>query len=129
MFTDVYRTEPYSHEYHIVTVKYHAHIDAKNKTRHALDSIDTMELVDINEMNTPFTALLRQLINELELREPWRTEINDTIQKIALAETQGELEDVLDSLEERLRDEDVLEYRLFLNAIQKAKEEYNKEEQ
>jgi dsDNA-specific endonuclease/ATPase MutS2 len=59
----------------------------------------------------------------LEMREEFERFYN--VQRALL----GELEDVLDSLEERLRDEDVLEYRLFLNAIQKAKEEYNKEGQ
>jgi hypothetical protein len=131
VITDVYRAEPYSHEYHIVKATYHAEIDEKGEARHVLDGIETMEEVDIDEVNTSFTSLLQQLVmNELEeMREPWRTEINDAIMRLAFAETQGELEEELENLEARLRSEPILEYIVFLDAIRRAKEEYSKKEQ
>ncbi|MCI4409492.1 MAG: hypothetical protein JHC26_10410, partial [Thermofilum sp.] len=65
--TDIYRAEPYSSEYHIVKVTYHVEIDEEGIMKHGLDSIDTIEEVNTNEVDTPFTYKLEQRIsNELD---------------------------------------------------------------
>lgn len=128
--TDIYRAEPYSSEYHIVKVTYHVDISEEGIMKHGLDSIDTIEEVNTNEVDTPFTYKLEQRIsNELdEMREPWRTQIEETILRLAYAEEQGELDDKLKELETKLRKELTLENIIFLEAIEQTKKEYDEAE-
>jgi hypothetical protein len=125
--TDIYRAEPYSSEYHIVKVTYHVDIDEEGIVRHGLDSIETIEEVNTNEVDTPFTFKLQQRVfDELdEMREPWRTEIEEAILRLAFAETQGALDDELKELEAKLRKELTLENIIFLEAIEQTKKEYD----
>ena len=123
--TDIYRAEPYSSEYHLVKVTYHVDIDEEGIMKHGLDSIETLEEVNMNEVDTPFTFKLQQRIfNELdEMREPWRTEIEEAILRLAYAETQGALDDELEELGAKLRKELTLENIVFLEAIEQTKKE------
>jgi len=125
--TDIYRAEPYSSEYHLVKVTYHVDIDEEGIMKHGLDSIETLEEVNMNEVDTPFTFKLQQRIfNELdEMREPWRTEIEEAILRLAYAETQGALDDELEELGAKLRKELTLENIVFLEAIEQTKKEYD----
>jgi nuclear transport factor 2 (NTF2) superfamily protein len=125
--TDVYRAEPYSSEYHLVKVTYHVEIDEQGIMKYGLDNIETIEEVNINEVDTPFTFKLQQrLFDELdEMRNPWRTEIEEAIIRLAYAETQGALDDELEELEARLRKELTLENIVFLEAIEQTRKEYS----
>jgi hypothetical protein len=125
--TDIYRAEPYSSEYHLIKVTYHVEIDEEGIMKHGLDSIETIEEVNMNEIDTPFTFKLQQRIfDELDdMREPWRTEIEEAILRLAYAETQGALDDELKELEAKLRKELTLENIIFLEAIEQTKKEYD----
>jgi len=125
--TDIYRAEPYSSEYHLVKVTYHVDIDEEGIMKHGLDSIETIEEVNTNEVDTPFTFKLQQRIfNELdEMREPWRTEIEEAILRLAYAEVQGALDNELEELGAKLRKELTLENIVFLEAIEQTKKEYD----
>jgi len=121
--TDVYSAEPYTSEYHIVKVTYHIDFYENGEVKHVLDSIETLEQVDIDQMNTPFTYRLQQRISDQleEMREPWRAEIRDAIMTLAYAETQGELDNKLEEVEAVFRKEPILEYAVFLEAIRQTK--------
>jgi hypothetical protein len=90
------------------------------------------ELVDIGirireliDENTPFTLMLKEKLSLTWFKEPWETEVIDALYRLAEAERGGKLDEELARIIEKAESEPVLEYKLFLNAIARARKEYD----
>jgi len=96
----------------------------KQSVAHVLVDIG-IRIKELIDENTPFTLILKERLSLAWFREPWETEAIETLYKLAEAEREGRLEQELASKIEKAMSEPVLENKLLLYAIAKAKKEYD----
>ncbi|MCI4408996.1 MAG: hypothetical protein JHC26_07880 [Thermofilum sp.] len=98
--------------------------DKKQNVQHVFDGIEikTKELID---ENTPFTEMLKEELSFAWFREPWLTNVIETLFNLAEAERNGRLDEELAKVIENAESEPVLENKLLLNAIARAKKKYS----
>ena len=112
---------------YLVKTAYRIIEEGQGKTtsvRHVLEDVDVLIKELVNE-NTPFTQILQEKLSLYWFKEPWRTEVINTLYDLAKAEREDRLDEELNKVIDKAESEPVLENKLLLNAIMRAKKEYD----